>query len=91
MIFCIGLTARYEAALAGPTAPVKRGSDRDYAGGWVWDTVAEAERFIAMNGLTATHSVYGLKAAWDVDTEAVPGQPYRRLRRDAEVLRLRRP
>ena len=90
MIYCIGLTARYEAAFAGPSVPVKRGTAADYAGGWVWETVAEAERFIAVNGLTATHSVYGLKATWDEDTEAVSGQTYRRLRRDAEVLRLRR-
>ena len=31
----------------------------------MWQTVAGAERFIAVNGLTATHSVYGLDADWD--------------------------
>ena len=90
MIYCIGLTARYEAAFTGPTAPVKRGGGADYAGGWVWQTVAGAERFIAVNGLTATHSVYGLGADWDRDTEAVAGQPYRRLLHDAAVSRIPR-
>lgn len=88
MIYCIGLTVRYEAALAGPSAPIKRGAGPDYAGGWVWQTVSEADRFIAMNGLTATHSVYGLDADWEQDTEAVAGKPYRCLLCDARVLRI---
>lgn len=91
MIYCIGLTVRYEAALAGPSAPVKRGGGDDYAGGWVWRTMAEAERFIAVNGLTFTHSVYGLGADWERDTAIVAGQTYRRLLRDAQVLRLGQP
>ena len=90
MIYCIGLTVRYEAALAGPSVPVKRGAGADYAGGWVWQAVAEAQRFIAVNGLTATHSVYGLTADWDRDTQIVAGEPYRRLLRDAEVVRILR-
>ena len=89
MIYCIGLTVRYEAALAGPAAPVKRGGEGgDYPGGWVWATVADAKRFLAMNGLTATHSVYGLRADWDRDTVANGDEPYRRLARDAEVVRV---
>ena len=90
MIYCIGLTARYEAALAGPSAPVKQGGGADYAGGWVWQTVADAERFIAMNGLNATHSVYGLEADWERDGEAVAGESYRRLKRDAAIVRVAR-
>ena len=90
MIYCIGLTVRYEAALSGPARPIKRGGAADYAGGWVWQTIAEAKRFIVVNGLTATHSVYGVQAAWESDTEAVPGQTYRRLMLDAAVTRLPR-
>jgi hypothetical protein len=89
VIYCIGLTERYEAALSGPVAPMKRGAAAgDYAGGWVWATPEEAHRFIAIKGLTATHSVYGVKADWATDTVARPGEPYRRLARDAEVTRL---
>lgn len=90
MIYCIGLTVRYEVALSGPAPPIKRGGAADYAGGWVWQTVAEAQLFIAANGLSATHSIYGVQAAWESDTEAVPGQTYRRLTRDAAVARLPR-
>ncbi len=90
MIYCIGLTVRYEAALSGPATPIKRGGAADYAGGWVWKTIGEAERFIVVNGLSATHSVYGVLAAWESDTEAVPGETYRRLIRDAGVTRLKR-
>lgn len=88
MIYCIGLTVRYEAALAGAATPVKRGGDAGYAGGWVWETAADAWRFIAANGLTFTHSVYGLGADWERDTATVDGHSYRRLLRDAPILRL---
>ena len=82
MIYCIGLTARYEKALAGPSAPIKRGGARlrrrlgvaDGGGG---------RPFLARNGLTATHSVYAIEADWERDTEAVPGETYRRLLTDA--------
>jgi hypothetical protein len=88
MIYCVGRTDRYEAAFSQPSPPVKKGGGADYAGGWVWATVADARRFIAMNGLGATHSVYGLRAEWDTDTVAVAGESWRRLARDAEVVRL---
>lgn len=91
MIYCIGLTARYEKALAGPSAPIKRGGAQDYAGGWVWQTVVGARQFLARNGLTATHSVYAIEGDWERDTEAVPGETYRCLLKDAAVHRLPRP
>ena len=91
MIYCIGRTVRYEAALAGPAALVKRGGNDGYAGGWVWATPDEARRFIAINGLTATHSVYGVQADWDKDTQGIAGEPGRRLSRDAVVVRFADP
>ncbi len=88
MIYCIGLRARYEAALSGPQPVVKRGgTGSDYAGGWVWAKAEEALRFIAENGLVATHAVYGVLAEWERDTRQIAGEPYRRLIRDAEVVR----
>ncbi|MEX0853448.1 MAG: hypothetical protein WD036_09245 [Bauldia sp.] len=93
MIYCIGRRFEYERALAGPAPVTKRGRgvDRDgrpYPGGWVWQDVEGARRFIAANGLTATHSVYGVEADWERDTEAGRGGEARRLARDAEVVRL---
>ena len=64
------------------------GADGDYAGGWVWETPEAARHFIAINGLAATHAVYGVKADWAKDTIIRPDEPYRRLARDAQVVRL---
>ena len=96
MIYCVGLRMKYEQAFAAAEPVIKqgRGVDRDgrsYPGGWVWRTVADARRFIAVNGLTATHDVYGVNADWDRDTAAdssAAGRETRRLVRDAEVVRL---
>jgi hypothetical protein len=54
----------------------------------VWETPAGAERFISANGLGATHSVYGVEAHWTADTRQIAGEPYRRLARDAVVVRI---
>jgi hypothetical protein len=89
VIYCIGLRARYEAALSGSEPVVKRGSGAgDYPGGWVWETPDGAQRFITANGLDATHAVYGVVADWQGDTRQNPGEPYRRLVRDAVVARI---
>jgi hypothetical protein len=92
MIFCIGHRARYEPAFAAPPV-IKKGrgvgeDGRPYPGGWVWQSVADARRFIAVNGLYATHAVYGVLADWESDTAAGEGGDARRLTRDAEVVRL---
>jgi hypothetical protein len=93
MIYCIGLRTKYERAFAAPGGAVKlgrgTGSDgRPYPGGWVWQSVAEARRFIAGNGLDATHEVYGVLADWERDAEMTPGDHTRRLSRDAPIVRL---
>jgi hypothetical protein len=90
MIYCIGLRVRYDAALSGSAPVVKRGGGTDYAGGWVWESPAEAARFIAANGLDTTHAVYGVEADWKADTRRMDGEPYSRLVRDAVVVRLPR-
>jgi hypothetical protein len=93
MIYCIGMRMKYEQAFAaGPVVKQGRGADatgRPYPGGWVWQTVEEAERFIAANGLTATHDVYGVLADWRADTEPGSGNGANRLIRDAGVVRLK--
>ncbi len=92
MIYCIGNRFHYEPAFAaGPVVKQGRGvspDGRPYPGGWVWQTVAEAERFIAVNGLDATHRVYGVLADWDSDAALGEGEATRRLIRDAEIVRL---
>jgi hypothetical protein len=94
MIYCIGNRFHYEPAFAAG-AVVKQGrgngpGGRPYPGGWVWRTIGEAERFIAVNGLDATHRVYGVLADWDRDAALGEGEATRRLTRDAEIVRLTR-
>lgn len=93
MIYCIGLRMRYENAFAAAAPVIKTGravgdDGRPYPGGWVWQSAEDARRFIAVNGLFATHDVYGVLADWERDTELGDGEQTRRLIRDAEVVRV---
>ncbi len=92
MIYCVGNRFQYEKAFAaGPVVKQGRGVGADgrlYPGGWVWRTVAEAERFITVNGLNATHRVYGVLADWQRDAVESEGEATRRLGRDAKIVRL---
>src|SRR5690554_6526132 len=93
MIYSIGLKLKYEQAFATrrPVMKLGRGIGSDgkpYPGGWVWRTVDDARRFLAEQGLEATHGVYGILADWDRDAELLPGDQTKRLIRDAEVVRL---
>jgi hypothetical protein len=87
MIYTVGIRLKYERAFAaGPVT--KRGKTGDYNGGYVFRTADEAHKFLAAKGLTGTHMVMGVNADWDSDTEAEAGAPYRRLVRDAAVVKL---
>ena len=93
MIYCIGLRPKYEKAFAAAMPVIKQGrgiggDGRPYPGGWVWRSVEDARRFIASNGLFATHDVYGVLADWERDAELGEGDETKRLIRDAEVVRL---
>jgi hypothetical protein len=87
MIYTIGIRLKYERAFAaGPV--VKLGESDGYGGGFVFATAADARKFLEGKGLTGTHMVMGVEADWDRDTKAEAGEPYRRLVRDAAVVRL---
>jgi hypothetical protein len=92
MIYTIGIRMKYERAFAaGPVTKRGRGTNPDgmpYPGGFVFATADEANRFLASKGLTGTHIVMGALADWDRDTAIRRGEPYRRLIRDAELVRL---
>ena len=66
---------------------IKLGRADSYAGGFVFASVEDASRFLADRGLDGTHMVVGVLADWDNDTEMEAGAPYRRLTRDAEIVR----
>ena len=87
MIYTIGIRLKYERAFAaGPV--VKLGGNDAYSGGFVFATAADAGKFLEGKGLTGTHMVMGVDADWNRDTKAEPGESYRRLVRDAAVVKL---
>jgi hypothetical protein len=92
MIYTIGIRLKYERAFtAGPVVKRGRGKNSDgtpYPGGFVFATAEDAKRFLASKGLTGTHTVMGALADWDRDTATQDGEPYRRLTRDAELVKL---
>jgi hypothetical protein len=101
MIYTIGRRDRYEPAFAlmerlnreGRGVPINKsgkGMARDgrpYEGGWVWPSEASARAFIDANGFS-DRDVYGVLADWETGTEQREGEPYRRLLRDSEMVRL---
>jgi hypothetical protein len=92
MIYTVGRRLKYERAFAaGPVLKRGQGANPDgtiYPGGSVFLTADEARRFLASKGLSGTHIVMGVMADWENDTAAEPAMPYRRLLRDAPVVRL---
>ncbi|MEO8669013.1 MAG: hypothetical protein ABI399_10885 [Bauldia sp.] len=101
MIYTIGRRDRYEPAFAlmerlnreGRGVPITKSGKgitkdgRPYDGGWAWRSESEARAFIAAS---ADHQrdVYGVLADWESGTEQIEGEPYRRLLRDSEMVRL---
>jgi len=57
-----------------------------FEGGSVWQTRVDAVEYLAKRK-SLTHEVYELDANWDADTEQLPGEPFRRLLRDARITR----
>lgn len=94
MIYTVGLTHLYEPQLAaGPV--VKQGArtgpgGEPYPGGWVWRMPQEARAFLVARGSEAVRSVYGVEADWEADTSPAPGETYRYLVHDAQVVRIPR-
>ena len=101
LIYTIGLRQKYDPAFAlmerlnreGRGIPInKNGKGIDsrgqpYGGGWVWRTEADARSFIAEQGFS-DRDVYGVLAEWEADTEQLDGEPFRRLLKDSEMVRL---
>ncbi len=89
MIYCVGQRLVYERAFSTQPMVVKEGRRGDnYPGGWVFRTPADAQAFLAQKGLTFTHAVYGVVADWETGTEQLDGEPYRRLIKASQVVRL---
>ena len=87
MIYTVGLVADYEPRIDAGTA-IKGGRRPDYEGGWVWETVAAAQAFLAERKSEHNRRVYGVLADWDLDALPVEGQTYRTLIKPAVIVRL---
>jgi hypothetical protein len=92
MIFCVGERDRYEAKLdlAEPFFKKARGFHEGtfYEGGSVWRSEEDALAFIARNKIEASRAVYGVLADWEADTVQIGREPFRRLIKTAEIVRL---
>lgn len=60
-----------------------------YDGGAVFETKSDARAFLRSQNLSETHEVYGVIADWESDTKQFEGEPFRRLKRDAEMVDLK--
>lgn len=87
MIYTVGLVTEYEPRLSAGNA-TKKGRTDSYDGGMVWRTAGEAQTYLLINDTTGARAVYGVEADWEDDTVQNPGEPYRRLTRDAPLIRL---
>ncbi len=91
MIYTIGVTKGYlqlqQHCLEAGEPFAKGGRDERGPGGSVWRTRAEAQRRINMTGST-THSVFGVDADWERDTEPVEGRAWRELLVDSDLILL---
>lgn len=92
MIFTYGRTKNYERGIDELGSGFKKLGKcilegAPYGGGGVWKTAEEAREYLRREGLS-DFSVYAVMAGWEADTEQLPGEPYRRLLRDAQIVRI---
>ena len=89
--FTIGNHHSYDSALRRGDSPRKLGVRKDYEGGWVWRTEAEAQAFIDSTELSFPAKVYGLllPSGWSEDVSVKPGEDgVHRLLNDAQLVSL---
>lgn len=90
MIFTMGHKESYDSGIAMHGAAfLKLGKTDDYKGapypgGAAFKTYADAQAYAS--AYHPTWAVYGVLADWDKDTEQLPGEPYRRLLRTAQIV-----
>jgi hypothetical protein len=85
MIYCIG--RNYEQDMDKNPKPMKLGRQKDYCGGSVWKTAAQARLHARVS---EGFFVYGVKARWEKDTVPSKDGPWHDLLRDAELVRIPR-
>lgn len=95
MIFTLGFRSNYDDGIKKYGAEFqKMGKCADfqgkpYAGGSVWRSRKEVNDYLETNQpRLAKYAAYGVLADWNADTEQLPGEPFRRLLKDAQIVGL---
>lgn len=85
MIYTIGHTESYLRYFAEqyPQPVQKLGKTNDYPGGSVWETYKEARA-----NCPKDHSVFGVLADWEKDTEINESENYRNLIKTSDLAKL---
>ncbi len=84
MIYTVGIRINYDNYIATDPNAAKA------AGGSVWKTLKEIEKYLRESNQAALYAAYGVEADWDKDTEpvATEGANWRSLTRDAKLRNL---
>lgn len=69
MIYTVGHEANYREAITQYGTIQKLGKDQDYTGGVVFETIADAERYLRQVDHESDWCVWGVDADWQIDTE----------------------
>jgi len=85
MIYTVGYTENYLKCFKEQGFLKKMGKNESYAGGSVWKTREEAEKYCEEN-CDKGYSVFGVIADWDKDTEPSSSKDYNNLLRDSELV-----
>lgn len=92
MIYTVGHRPSYEQGFEEYGAYFKKmgaNTHSSYPGGSVWETEAEARTYLRLNRPRLDdYEVYGVEASWETDTKQMPGEVFRRLQVDAQLVKL---
>lgn len=86
MLYTIGHTESYEQYFREDNVPKKLGIDGAYQGGIVFETVDEAEKYLAKKNYTG-YSVYGLKTTRK-NRHQLQGEDFWRIKISSELIKL---
>lgn len=89
MIYTVGEIFSYSEALREYLRIWKTGRSEDYSGGYAFQTVDDALRFLAESGNADDWCVWGISADWETDTYPAPDGWWHYLSKDAEIVDIR--
>lgn len=69
MVYTVGHTENYKAAIAANGVIQKTGKREGYQGGIIFQNVEDAKRYLDETGNADIWSVWGVDAEWGVDTK----------------------